>query len=75
MVKWADGKFWVFAGADRSGGKATFSIPCIGNATANAPSSRTASFPCDVGRSRTPSWDLNAIHIYQIDGGSNCGLK
>ena len=64
----------MFAGADRSGGKATFSIPCIGNATAKVLfenriiSVRRGSF--------TDSFaDLNAIHIYQIDGGSNCSLK
>ena len=34
MVKWAKGKFWVFAGADRGGGNATFRIRCVGNATA-----------------------------------------
>ena len=34
MVKWAKGKFWVFAGADRGGGTATFSMRCVGNATA-----------------------------------------
>ena len=34
MVKWDGSSFYVFAGADKGGGNATFSMPCVGNATA-----------------------------------------
>jgi hypothetical protein len=74
MVKWANGKFWVFAGADRGGGNATFSIPCIGNATATVfGEDRTLRVS---GGSFTDRFaDRNAVHIYRIDGGSSCGLS
>jgi hypothetical protein len=80
MVKWSGGKFYLFAGADRSGGTATFSIPCVGNATAvrlapsNLPEEATT---IQVAKgSFTDSFaDKNSIHIYRIDGGSRCGLR
>jgi hypothetical protein len=78
-VKWSGGKFYVFAGADRGGGNATFSIPCVGNATAVrlAPSNlsaEAASIPMSGGSFTDSFADKNSIHIYRIDGGSNCGL-
>jgi hypothetical protein len=79
MVKWSGSNFYLFAGADRGGGNATFSIPCVGNATAVrlAPSNlpgEAASLPV-AGGSFTDSFaDKNSVHIYRIDGGSGCGL-
>jgi hypothetical protein len=74
MVKWSRGKFWLFAGADRGGGSARFSIPCVGNATAVVVG-ENRSLPV-AGGSFTDSFaDKNAIHIYRIDGGSTCGLR
>lgn len=72
-VKWNGSNFYVFAGANRGGGNATFSVPCVGNATATV---------LDEGRSVTVSngsfsdsfADKNAVHLYRIDGGSRCGL-
>ena len=57
-----NGRFWVFGGADRGGGNATFSIPCVGNATATvlgggtAPSGSAGSFADGFS-------DRNAVHI------------
>jgi chitodextrinase len=73
MVKWDGSNFYVFAGADKGGGNATFSMPCVGNATATVlGESRTVAVS---GGSFTDSFaDKNAVHIYRIDGGSRCGL-
>jgi hypothetical protein len=51
----------------------TFSIPCVGNATATVLSEKRTL------RVRGGSFvdgfaDKNAVHIYRIDGDSNCGL-
>lgn len=74
MVKWANGKFWVFAGADRGGGNGTFSIPCVGNATAAVVGEHRA-IRVSGGSFTDGFADKNAIHIYRIDGGSSCGLR
>jgi hypothetical protein len=79
MVKWSGGKFYVFAGADRGGGSATFSMRCVGDATALrlAPSNRpreAASIPVNGGTWTDSFADKNSVHIYRIDGGSTCGL-
>jgi hypothetical protein len=80
MVKWhaATGKVYVFL-ATENGGSATFSMPCIGNATAVrlAPSNlpgEGASIPVNNGSFTDAFADKNAVHIYRIDGGSTCGL-
>ena len=78
-VKWSGGHFYVFAGADHGAGEATFSIPCVGGATATrlAPSNlsaEAASIPVSGGSFADSFADKNSIHIYRIDGGSNCGL-
>jgi hypothetical protein len=74
MVKWAEGKFWVFAGADRGGGNATFRIRCVGDATAKV-LWENRSIPVRRGSFTDSFADKNAVHIYRIDGGSRCGLK
>jgi hypothetical protein len=79
MVKWSGGRFYLFAGADRGGGDATFSIPCVGNATAVrlAPSNlpgEAASIPVTGGSFTDQFADKNSVHIYRIDGGSTCKL-
>jgi hypothetical protein len=73
MVKWANGKFWVFAGADRGGGSVTFSIPCVGSATAVI-DGESRSLAINNGAFTDSFADKNAVHIYRIDGGSSCGL-
>jgi hypothetical protein len=76
VAKWSGGKFYVIAGAAAYGGPFTgnFSIPCVGNASITV-----------IGEGRTlnvssGAWsdqfaDMNAVHIYRIDGGSTCGLS
>jgi hypothetical protein len=80
MVKWyaAERKFYVFLGTE-DGGNPTFSMPCVGNATATrlAPSDRPGeakSIPVNGGQFSDSFADKNAVHIYRIDGGSTCGL-
>jgi hypothetical protein len=79
MVKWSGANFYLFAGADRGGGAATFSLPCVGNAVAvrlppsNLPAEGT-SIAVTNGTLTDHFADKNAIHIYRIDGGSTCGL-
>ena len=73
MVKFAGGKFYVFAGAHNGGGQATFSIPCVGDATAVV-EGENRSIPVNGGQWTDLFADPNAIHIYRIDGGSTCGL-
>jgi hypothetical protein len=74
MVKWANGKLWVFVGADHGGGTATFRMPCIGKATAKVMWEKR-SIAMRRGSFRDSFADKNAIHIYRIDGGSTCGLR
>jgi hypothetical protein len=74
MVKWAKGKFWVFAGADRSGGNATFRIRCVGKANAKV-LWENRSIPVRHGSFTGSFANKNSVHTYRIDGGSRCGLK
>ena len=73
MAKYQGGQFYVFAGnKDNSAATATFSAPCVGNATATVvDESRT--IPIVNGSWSDSFADGNAIHIYRIDGGSQCG--
>jgi hypothetical protein len=73
MVKWDGTNFYVFAGARLGATTMTFSMPCIGNATATRlGESGTATL---TNGAFTDSFaDKNAIHIYRIDGGTRCGL-
>ena len=70
MVKWVNG-LYLFAGADRGGGSATFSIPCVGNATA-AVEGENRALPITGGSFTDQFADKNAVHIYRILGGSTC---
>jgi hypothetical protein len=70
MVKWSNG-LYLFAGADRGGGNATFSIPCVGNTTAIV-EGENRSMPVTGGSFTDQFADNNAIHIYRILGGAAC---
>ena len=74
MVKWSDDHFYVFAGARAAATVATFTMPCVGNATAVRVGDETGSLPVMGGAFSDSFTDKNAIHIYRIDGGSTCGL-
>ena len=76
LAKFSSGKFYVLAGTAGHIGPVpgTFSIPCVGNATATViGESRT--IPVNAGSFTDTFHDPNAIHIYRIDGGSTCGLS
>lgn len=73
MVKWDGTNFYVFAGARRGATSMTFSLPCVGTATATRLGE--AGSVAFAGGSFTDAFaDKNAVHIYRIDGGSRCGL-
>jgi hypothetical protein len=73
-VKWSGSKLYVLAGADRGGGNVTFSMPCVGNATATV-EGEGRSVPVVNGSFTDSFADKNAVHVYRIDGGSTCGLR
>ncbi len=74
MAKWSGQNLYVFAGsAANASSTATFSIPCVGNATATVlGENRTVAV--SNGSFADQFADGNAVHIYRIDGGSTCGL-
>jgi hypothetical protein len=75
MVKWRGGHFYVFAGsAENVSSTGSFSIPCVGNATATVVGEKRR-IPVRRGSFRDTFADGNAVHIYRIDGGSACGLN
>jgi hypothetical protein len=74
MMKWDGRNFYVFAGsAQNAASTASFSLPCIGAATAVVIGENRA-IPVVDGKWADAFADGNAIHIYRIDGGSKCGL-
>ena len=75
IVKWQGGHFYVFAGsAQNVASTASFSIRCVGKATANV-LGENRRIPVRRGSFSDSFADGNAVHIYRIDGGSACGLK
>jgi hypothetical protein len=73
MVKWSGGHFYVFAGSAGSAVTSSFSMPCVGDATATVLDENRA-LPV-AGGSFTDSFaDGNAVHVYRLDGGATCGL-
>jgi hypothetical protein len=70
MVKWANGPY-LFAGADRGGGSATVSIPCVGNTTAVV-EGENRSLAVAGGSFTDQFADKNEIHIYRILGAGAC---
>jgi hypothetical protein len=75
MAKYSGGQFYVFAGARNAEGapNATFSAPCVGNATATV-LDENRTIPISNGVFTDSFADGNSVHIYRIDGGSRCGL-
>jgi hypothetical protein len=73
MVKWAGGHFYVFSGSAGSAVESSFSMPCVGDATATV-LDENRTLPV-AGGSFTDSFaDGNAVHVYRLDGGATCGL-
>ncbi len=52
----------------------SFSIPCVGNATATVLGENRA-IPVVAGSFSDSFADGNAVHLYRIDGGTTCGLS
>jgi hypothetical protein len=74
MTKWNGSNFYVFAGSkENASSSSTWSLSCVGNATATR-IGETGSIPVTNGAFTDSFADGNSIHIYRIDGGSNCGL-
>jgi hypothetical protein len=73
MVKWSNGHFYVFAGSAGSPISGTFSIPCVGDATATV-LGEGRTLPVSAGSFADAFADGNAVHIYRVDGRSSCGL-
>jgi hypothetical protein len=72
-VKWANGHFYVFSGARTGASSMTWSMPCVGNASAVV-DGENRSVPVTNGSFTDSFADKNSVHIYRIDGGSSCGL-
>ena len=74
MTKWYGGHFYVFAGSRNNvASTGSWSLPCIGNATA-VRLGEPGTVAVSGGQFSDTFADGNAIHIYRIDGGSTCGL-
>jgi hypothetical protein len=74
MVKWQGGRFYVLAGSrENRSSTGRFSMPCVGNAQA-VRLGEAGSVPVMNGSFSDSFADGNAIHIYEIHGGSTCGL-
>jgi len=75
LMKWNGSNLYVFAGsAENAGSSATFTLGCIGNATATV-LGENRSVPVSGGSWTDSYADGNSIHIYRIDGGTTCGLS
>ena len=75
LAKWDHSNFYVFAGSTEStASTGTFSIPCVGDATATVVG-ENRTVPVNAGTFSDSFADGNAVHIYRIDGGSTCGLS
>jgi hypothetical protein len=73
VAKWDGSKLYVFAGAVPGAASETFSIPCVGNATATVVG-ESRSVPVVAGAFTDSFANANSVHTYRIDGGSTCGL-
>ena len=76
VAKWDGQNFYVIAGSAENGGpfQSTFSIPCVGNATATV-LGENRTIPVSAGSFSDSFADGNAVHLYRVDGGSTCGLN
>jgi hypothetical protein len=74
VAKWDGSNFYILAGsAENTASTGSFSIPCVGNATATV-LGENRTIPVNAGSFSDPFADGNTVHLYRIDGGSNCGL-
>ena len=73
LGKWDGSNFYILAGATPGAGSASFSIPCIGGATVTV-LNEGRTIPMNAGSFSDGFANDNTIHLYRIDGGSDCGL-
>jgi hypothetical protein len=73
VAKWDGSNFYVLAGAVPGAASETFSIPCVGNATATVVG-ESRSVPVVAGAFTDSFANPDSVHIYRVDGGSTCGL-
>lgn len=72
MVKWADGTYYVFAGATSDRARTVgFTLACTGDATATV-LGEDRSVPVREGRFSDTFADADAVHLYRIEGGATC---
>ena len=75
VAKWDGSNVYILAGsAENTTSTGSFSIPCVGNATATV-LGENRTIPVAAGSFSDSFADGNTIHLYRIDGGSNCGLS
>jgi hypothetical protein len=76
MTKWDGRNFYVFAGNDNTNRTGSWTLGCVGNATAVKLGETVGAqtIPVVNGQFSDQFADKNAVHIYRIDGGSRCGL-
>jgi hypothetical protein len=73
-ARWDGSNFYILAGAaTNAGSQASFSLPCVGDATATV-LGEGRSIPVTAGAFADDFADGLAVHVYKIDGGSRCGL-
>ena len=75
LAKFHAGHFYIIAGsAENARSTSTFAIPCVGNAVVTVLDERRK-IRMTKGRFRDAFATGNAVHLYRIDGGSDCGLS
>jgi hypothetical protein len=73
-TKWFDGHFYILAGSRKPGPQvATFRMSCVGNATVQVLFERRT-IQANGGQFTDRFANGNTIHLYEVDGGSSCGL-
>ena len=72
-AKWYDGHFYLLAGStEATSHPATFSLPCVGDATVEVLDERRT-IEIRGGTFSDMFADANAVHLYRVNGGSGCG--
>ncbi|WP_416403103.1 hypothetical protein [Arthrobacter sp. LFS091] len=72
-TKMYDHTAYIFAGATKpAGGQASFTLKCGGSSAVVIDENRT--IPILDGRFTDTFQDGNAVHLYRIEGGGNCGF-
>jgi hypothetical protein len=74
-VKWYDRHFYIFAASKQAQPQvATFSMPCVGTAHVTTLFTDAPAIAADNGTFTESFLDGNAVHLFRVDGGSNCDV-